>query len=124
MVPVEERSKSVRPGTCRMFETPLIEAFSRVHPVAPFLFWTPFIVYFLYRAYAGGLAPQLIPLAVIGGALLWSATEYVLHRFVFHRMSSTPAGRRLYFVLHGVHHDFPTDRTRLVMPLGVSIPIG
>jgi dihydroceramide fatty acyl 2-hydroxylase len=124
MLAVEERSRSARPGTCRMFETPLIERFSRVHPVAPFIFWTPFIVLFLVRAYQGGLAPYFIPVAVVAGALLWSITEYLLHRFVFHRITATPAGRRLYFVLHGVHHDFPTDRTRLVMPLGVSIPIG
>jgi len=119
--------KPGRPITCRMFETPLtplIERFSRVHPVAPFVFWTPFLFYFLYRSYAGGLSPLLIPVAVVGGALLWSITEYLLHRFVFHRLSSSFAGRRFFFVLHGVHHDYPTDTTRLVMPLGVSIPMG
>jgi sterol desaturase/sphingolipid hydroxylase (fatty acid hydroxylase superfamily) len=116
--------KSTRPVTCRMFETPLIEAFSRVHPAAPFLFWTPFLFYFLFRAYDGGLALALIPVAVLAGVLLWSITEYLLHRFVFHRITGTFAGRRLYFVLHGVHHDYPTDGSRLVMPLGVSIPMG
>lgn len=113
-----------RPVTCRMFETPLIESFSRVHPAAPFIFWTPFLFYFVYRAYDGGLSPVLIPLAVLAGLLLWSITEYVLHRFVFHRITGTFAGRRFFFVLHGVHHDYPTDGSRLVMPLGVSIPMG
>ena len=106
MLAVEERSRSARPGTCRMFETPLIERFSRVHPVAPFIFWTPFIVLFLVRAYQGGLAPYFIPALVVAGALLWSITEYLLHRFVFHRITATPAGRRLYFVLHGLMNKF------------------
>jgi dihydroceramide fatty acyl 2-hydroxylase len=30
----------------------------------------------------------------------------------------------VHFVLHGVHHDFPQDADRLVMPLGASIPMG
>ncbi len=108
-----------------MFETPIIERFSRTHPAAPFVFWTPFIAWFLAQAL---LVSRLHVLAVlgaaIGGALLWSLTEYLLHRFLFHRIGATLAGRRFYFVLHGVHHDYPMDGSRLVMPLGVSIPIG
>jgi len=107
-----------------MFETPLIERFSRTHPIAPFIFWTPFIGWFLVQAHLSGLGPLTIAGGVVVGMLLWSLTEYLLHRFVFHRIGASLAGRRLYFVLHGVHHDFPTDRSRLVMPLGVSIPIG
>ncbi len=107
-----------------MFETPLIERFSRVHPVAPFIFWIPILVYCLYEALSAHLGVLAIAGAILVGALIWSITEYVLHRFVFHRVTGTFAGRRFFFVLHGVHHDFPTDRTRLVMPLGVSIPMG
>jgi dihydroceramide fatty acyl 2-hydroxylase len=118
------RSDQARPVTCRMFETPLIERFSRVHPVAPFLFWTPVIALFGGRVFGSETS---LPAAVgcfVAGLLIWSLAEYLLHRFVFHRIAPTPAGRRLYFVLHGVHHDFPSDGSRLVMPLGVSIPMG
>jgi sterol desaturase/sphingolipid hydroxylase (fatty acid hydroxylase superfamily) len=107
-----------------MFETPLIERFSRVHPVAPFIFWTPMMVFFFYRGLRAGVSVPLALAMFVAGALLWSITEYLLHRFVFHLIRPSAAGRRLYFVLHGVHHDFPTDGTRLVMPLGVSIPMG
>lgn len=107
-----------------MFETPLIERFSRVHPVAPFVFWIPILLYCLYEAVVAHLGVLAIAGSIVVGALIWSITEYMLHRFVFHRLSGSFAGRRFFFVLHGVHHDFPTDRTRLVMPLGVSIPMG
>jgi sterol desaturase/sphingolipid hydroxylase (fatty acid hydroxylase superfamily) len=107
-----------------MFETPLIERFSRTHPLAPFVFWTPFLFYFLYRTHESGVFIPLALALIVAGALLWSLTEYLLHRFLFHRISPTASGRRFHFVLHGVHHDFPTDTGRLVMPLGVSIPIG
>ena len=43
---------------------------------------------------------------------------------MFHYIGPRPWQRRLYFVVHGVHHDFPQDSGRLVMPLGVSIPLG
>ena len=107
-----------------MFETPLIERFSRVHPAAPFTFWIPVLMYFLYRGITHGMAVPTIAGLVIAGALLWSLTEYVLHRWVFHYVGPKFVQRRMFFILHGVHHDFPQDATRLLMPLGVSIPIG
>lgn len=112
------------PPTCRMFETPIIEKFSRVHPIAPFVFWLPVLGYFLVRGIVAGVAVWKVAALFAAGALLWSLTEYLLHRFVFHRIGPTLVERRMYFILHGVHHDYPQDTTRLVMPLGVSIPIG
>jgi sterol desaturase/sphingolipid hydroxylase (fatty acid hydroxylase superfamily) len=107
-----------------MFETPIIERFSRVQPAQPFLFWIPVLSYFLYRSISHALGPAVIAGLLVGGTLAWSFTEYVLHRFVFHYVKPTHGVRRMYFILHGVHHDYPQDATRLLMPLGVSIPIG
>ncbi len=118
------RARTEKPTTCQMFETPIIEAFSRVHPLMPFVFWLPILGYFLYAANASSLGLGAIALLVALGVLLWSLIEYVLHRYLFHRITGTYAGRRFYFVLHGVHHDFAMDTSRLVMPLGVSIPMG
>ena len=61
--------------------------------------------------------------AFLAGLLLWTAAEYVLHRFVFHYQPRTPLGRRISFLMHGVHHAQPRVKTRLVMPLMVSIPL-
>jgi dihydroceramide fatty acyl 2-hydroxylase len=117
-------SEVVPATTCRMFETPIIEKFSRVHPIAPFIFWLPVLGYFLARAIVASVAVWKIASLFVAGALVWSITEYLLHRYVFHRIGPKLAQRRMFFILHGVHHDFPQDTTRLVMPLGVSIPIG
>ena len=57
------------------------------------------------------------------GLVGWSLTEYLLHRFVFHFEPDTRWGRRLHFIIHGVHHDFPHDPMRLVMPPSVSVPL-
>jgi len=55
---------------------------------------------------------------------LWTLSEYVLHRFVFHYDDSLPDNRValfLHFLLHGIHHAFPMDRLRLVFPPALGI---
>jgi sterol desaturase/sphingolipid hydroxylase (fatty acid hydroxylase superfamily) len=107
-----------------MFETPLIERFSRIHYTTPFVFWLPVLAYVGYRGLAAGVPLLTFVGLVLAGALLWTLTEYTLHRYLFHYTGPRPWQRRMYFVLHGVHHDFPQDAERLVMPLGASIPLG
>jgi sterol desaturase/sphingolipid hydroxylase (fatty acid hydroxylase superfamily) len=107
-----------------MFGNPILEWGSRVHPVVPPLIYVPVIGYLLARAVGH---ENLSPLSVIGvfvlGIAAWSLTEYLLHRFVFHLQPDSRWGRRMHFIIHGVHHDFPHDPMRLVMPPSVSIPL-
>jgi sterol desaturase/sphingolipid hydroxylase (fatty acid hydroxylase superfamily) len=107
-----------------MFETPLIERFSRIHPLMPFVFWLPVLGYVAVRAAMNGVGVIKGAALGLGGVLLWTLAEYVLHRYVFHYAGPRLWQRRFHFVLHGVHHDFPQDTDRLVMPLGASIPMG
>ncbi len=110
--------------TCRMFDSDFLERFSRIHPITPFVAWIPVVGYVLYRS----IARQDLSLwGVLGmfalGVLAWTLAEYVLHRYVFHWLRDTPRGHRIHFLLHGVHHDYPNDGDRLVMPLGFSVPL-
>jgi sterol desaturase/sphingolipid hydroxylase (fatty acid hydroxylase superfamily) len=107
-----------------MFETPLIERFSRIHPAGPFLFWLPTLAYAAFRAAGNGVGVVAGFGLFLLGLFLWTLAEYVLHRWLFHYAGPRPWQRRMFFVLHGVHHDFPSDADRLVMPLGASIPLG
>ena len=116
--------KRPKPTTCRMFETPLIEFFSHIHPASPFVFWVPVLGVIGWWTLAQG-TPLLVALGLaVLGWLSWTLTEYLLHRFVFHWIRPKPWQRRFHFIFHGVHHDFPQDARRLVFPLGVSIPLG
>ena len=121
---VQDRSNPARPVTCQMFETPLIERFSRIHPVTPFVFWLPVLGYAAYHSFRQGIGAGAFAGLVVLGVLAWTFTEYTLHRWLFHYNGPRPWQKRMYFVLHGVHHDFPQDTDRLVMPLGASIPLG
>jgi 4-hydroxysphinganine ceramide fatty acyl 2-hydroxylase len=107
-----------------MFANPILEWGSRVHPVVPPLLYLPVIGFLLVRAIGHEDLSVLSVIAVFAlGVAFWSLTEYLLHRFVFHLQPDSPWGRRMHFIIHGVHHDFPHDPMRLVMPPSVSIPL-
>ena len=101
----------------RLFENNLLEALTHVHPIIPLLLWTPVSAFFLYQAiWVDKLTlTELISWAFIA-LLVWTLTEYVLHRFVFHFEAKSDFGKWLIYLFHGIHHDEPDDPTRLVMP--------
>jgi sterol desaturase/sphingolipid hydroxylase (fatty acid hydroxylase superfamily) len=107
-----------------MFENPLLELASRVHPAVPPLLYLPVVTICLVLAIAReNLGVLSVAGAFVLGLVAWSLAEYLLHRFVFHFEPDTRWGRRLHFIIHGVHHDYPHDPMRLVMPPSVSVPL-
>ena len=131
-------------ASCRMFTLDWMESLSHVRPWVPHLTFIPAIVVALIAALRAN-SPGRVAVLMCGGLLFWTVTEYVIHRFLFHPpqwieddtrrivgslgprdpvISALPTLRhKFYFVVHGVHHDFPNDSTRLVMPPSVSIPL-
>jgi sterol desaturase/sphingolipid hydroxylase (fatty acid hydroxylase superfamily) len=57
------------------------------------------------------------------GVFVWTFIEYVLHKYIFHFPAKSEFGKKIHFMFHGVHHDYPSDSRRLVMPPSVSIPL-
>jgi len=108
----------------RLFDNPVMEALSKVHYTVPLFIFIPVIVYSGYLAIVSG---SLGALAFCGwfvlGFVSWTAVEYLMHRFVFHYHPTSEWGKKLHFIFHGVHHDYPCDRLRLVLPPSVSIPL-
>lgn len=105
-----------------LFNNPILEYFSHIHPITPVLGFVPVALYCLYQAI--GLYQGFVLLGLfLAGLLFWTFTEYVLHRWVFHYQPSSRIGKHLHFLLHGIHHDYPNDSTRLVMPLLLSLPL-
>jgi sterol desaturase/sphingolipid hydroxylase (fatty acid hydroxylase superfamily) len=107
----------VRHESLRVFDHPVLERLTHVHPLTPLLLWGPIAVWLMWRSLA---VHQLPVLAVASMAMLglftWSLAEYTLHRYLFHLRPGGPFRARLQFVIHGVHHADPADRTRLVIP--------
>lgn len=107
----------------RMFKSNFLEWFSHIHPATPVVFWLPVILGMSYLA-LGHFSIGVVVVQFIVGLTLWTLAEYTLHRWVFHYEPTTKIGKQLHFLMHGVHHDYPRDPTRLVMPLLLSVPLG
>ena len=108
----------------RMFKSGFLEIFSKVHYSIPLVIFIPTIIYFVWTGITiEGTTIWGIIASVAAGLIVWTLTEYVLHRFIFHYMPSSKWGQRLHFIFHGVHHDYPNDSMRLVLPPSVSIPL-
>ena len=112
-------------GSPRMFRVEWIERYlSRVRPLHVLVVWAPVALWFVARAVRDesiGVAGALA--LVAAGVLAWTLLEYLLHRWVFHFVPD-PASelqRDLAFMAHGVHHDWPYDPDRLVMPPVVAV---
>jgi dihydroceramide fatty acyl 2-hydroxylase len=106
-----------------LFRNRLLDFFSRIHPSVPAVIYVPAAGALFVLGARGGLGAATLVLLALGGFVLWTFTEYWLHRKLFHWAPDHPIGRRLHFVIHGVHHDHPNDRLRLVMPPAASIPL-
>lgn len=108
----------------RMFQSNFLDLFSRTHWAVVPLLYVPASAYMFYRSVAlydvsWGLSAAL----AVAGVVAWTLTEYWLHRTFFHWTPSTSWGPKMHFFVHGVHHDWPHDRYRLVMPPAVSITL-
>ena len=119
-----QRYVSNKNESVRMFESDFMEFFSHVHPATPHVIYLPLMGYMLYLA----AAQRALPISIVAGLfavgiLIWSFVEYTMHRWAFHYQPRSKWGKQLHFMLHGVHHDYPNDATRLVMPPIVSGPL-
>lgn len=113
-----------RPGGIVVYANQVVERFfARAHPVTPVLWFGPIIGYGLYAGLAAGRWASTVGL-FLGGWLIWTLVEYLLHRFVFHRQPTTAAAKRSAFLMHGYHHEFSKDPMRLVAPPVMSWPLG
>ncbi len=106
-----------------LFDSRFLDFFSRVHPAVPAVIFVPVIALCTWVGLDRGYRVVETLGLLLGGLLAWTLTEYWLHRLVFHWEPDHPIGSRLHFIIHGVHHDHPNDRLRLVMPPAVSIPL-
>jgi dihydroceramide fatty acyl 2-hydroxylase len=106
-----------------LFKSEFLNFFSRVHPAVPAIVFFPVVVAMEWLGADRGYAAWQLALLTLAGVGVWTLTEYWLHRLVFHWEPDNAFGRRMHFIIHGIHHDHPNDKMRLVMPPSVSIPL-
>jgi len=108
----------------QLFKNPFMNSLSKVHWSVPLFIFVPTISYLVYLTV---VSPELSYMTALGlfviGIFTWTFVEYFMHRFIFHFHPTSDFGRKIHFIFHGVHHDYPCDRLRLVLPPSVSIPL-
>jgi sterol desaturase/sphingolipid hydroxylase (fatty acid hydroxylase superfamily) len=109
-------------ATPALFASPRLDRLTRAHPAVPALLHGPVAV---ALTTGGVVSGGWITTAafVLAGYLVWTLTEYWLHRVVFHHVPPGRWGQRLQWTVHGVHHEHPNDSLRLVFPPVVSLPV-
>lgn len=109
----------------RLFKSDFMEFFTHISPVAVLVIFLPAVAFFLYRSALATRSVWQVLAGFLIGVAIWTPTEYLLHRFVFHFSPPNPSERmqRFLFLMHGVHHAEPRVKTRLVMPPVVSLPL-
>jgi len=107
-----------------MFEhNRLLERLSRIRPATVLTVFVPVMAIAFYLSLDAGKTALASAGLFLAGAAFWTLFEYFFHRFIFHFEPHGPVQARLQFVMHGVHHQYPHDKDRLVMPITVSIPL-
>jgi hypothetical protein len=112
-----------RPGRAPMFRVGLLERLTLAHPLGPFSLYGPLGVWLLWRGAGEGFGAGILAAAYAGGLLAWSLVEYIAHRGSFHHAPQTQGQVAYGYLVHGVHHAYPDDSRRWVMPLVVTAPI-
>ena len=109
----------------RLFKSDFLEFFTHIHPAVVLVLYVPVVVFFLVRAYFERAGHGLLEIAGIYaiGLFVWTLSEYLLHRFLFHYEPTHPTLKWIWYLIHGVHHEQPQCKTRLVMPPILSIPL-
>jgi sterol desaturase/sphingolipid hydroxylase (fatty acid hydroxylase superfamily) len=104
-------------GQARLFNHPLLEQLTKAHPLLIWGMYTGINIVMIRLAQdVGKLRTPQILYWILLGFLTWTLTEYLIHRFVFHHEPTTVMGKRIHYLFHGNHHEYPRDRDRLFMP--------
>jgi sterol desaturase/sphingolipid hydroxylase (fatty acid hydroxylase superfamily) len=104
-------------GQAKLFQNDHLEFLTKTHPFVIWLLYLPVFVLMPYIAVMKlGFSGTRATILFLSGIFFWTFTEYCLHRFLFHHQPKTDAGKRVNYLIHGNHHEYPRDKERLFMP--------
>ena len=111
-------------GTKTLFQNPILEKLSRTHISVPLIIFFIYSTVLLYWSVTHtSISIGTTVLIFFIGVIFFSWVEYNVHRYVFHMPADTESRAKAQYTMHGVHHEFPKDKTRLAMPPILSITL-
>ncbi|RAK68074.1 sterol desaturase family protein [Hymenobacter edaphi] len=104
-------------GSAQLFDNPVLERMTHTHIAAPLSIFFCVAIVSLYYGLSRGLLTGLSAFGLfLVGWFAFTLVEYLMHRFLYHMKTNTPGKAKFQYTMHGVHHEYPKDKTRLAMP--------
>ena len=115
----------VRPkhkGSAQLFKNPVLERLSHTHIALPVGIFAATAILSLYYGLTHGFMSGASALGLfMVGLLGFTFVEYAVHRYLYHLPATTENRAKLQYTMHGVHHEYPKDKTRLAMPPIITV---
>lgn len=106
-----------RKGQAEIFKNPLLESLTKTGVRTNILIYGTTVAVLIYIAlFTKNIGINLFLILFICSIFVWTLTEYLLHRYIFHWISENKIVKRFHFIMHGSHHLYPKDTERLLMP--------
>lgn len=104
-------------GQARLFDNPFLEQLTKTRPWVIYSIYLPLIAFLLIYSHVKlNLSVGFIAMLFIAAMLSWTLVEYIAHRYIFHLHPKNKLGKRIIYIFHENHHEFPRDKMRLFMP--------
>jgi sterol desaturase/sphingolipid hydroxylase (fatty acid hydroxylase superfamily) len=109
-------------GQARLFKNQYLEYLTKTHPLVIWGMYIPILGFMLYfSASTLAFSDLQTGLIFLAGMFFWSLFEYTIHRYVFHFFAESERAKKIVYVIHGNHHEYPRDKERLFMPAVPSL---
>lgn len=101
----------------KLFKNPILEVLTKTKLWIIATIYSIFAITWitLYVMKYGGSGFNAFLFFVIG-FFSWTFGEYALHRWVYHKIKDASYDSGLQYVFHGIHHEFPSDEDRIILP--------
>ncbi|MFD0976512.1 sterol desaturase family protein [Salinimicrobium gaetbulicola] len=122
-----ESQKLKRPrhkGSPQLFKSPFLEKLTHTHISLPLIIFGGISGFLIYYGIIekGFEVPEMVFLFA-AGLFFFTLVEYLMHRYLYHIPATTERKKKIAYTMHGVHHDYPKDKSRLAMPPVLSLLI-
>lgn len=108
-----------------LFKNKWLDKLTRTHiaiPVSLFILYAIGLI--IYTKYTTDLSNLQVLGLFFGGWLFFTFAEYMVHKNVYHMKPNSKWRKKITYTMHGIHHDYPKDKSRLAMPPVLSIFVG
>jgi len=107
--------------TGHIFKNPYLEFLTRAPAPVSVTIYLSVIAGLLFYGYQANVVPSVGQAAAIyfGAIFFWTFFEYFFHKYINHLDEYFPESKTAYkiaYSLHGIHHEYPRDKERLIMP--------